>query len=117
MTQRTIDKQTAPHYTWGGHCDSWVLADTDGLSVKQESMPPATREKLHFHTHAQQFFFILEGTATFYLKGDKEVVQAQQGLLIPPQAEHYIANEGEGPLSFLVISQPTTNHDRTTLEK
>ena len=117
MSTKVIDTQTAPNYTWGDHCDSWVLTDTDGLSVKQESMPPGTREKLHFHTHAQQFFFILDGVATFYLKGEKEVVQARQGLLIPPQAEHYIANETGAPLTFLVISQPTTNHDRTTLEK
>lgn len=117
MTNKAIDKRTAAHYLWGENCDSWVLADTDGLSVKQESMPPGTREKLHFHSRAQQFFFILSGTATFYLDGAKEVVGAQQGLLITPQTKHYIANETEGPLSFLVISQPTTNSDRTTVEE
>jgi hypothetical protein len=56
MKEKIIDKETAEHYVWGDNCDSWVLADTPGLSVKQESMPGLTREKLHFHTNAQQFF-------------------------------------------------------------
>jgi mannose-6-phosphate isomerase-like protein (cupin superfamily) len=108
-----VDKQTAGHYLWGDHCDSWVLADTDGLSVKQESMPGGTREKLHFHTHAQQFFFILKGTATFYIDNEKLIVAGQKGLLIQPKAKHYIANETNERLDFLVISQPATNNDRT----
>ncbi|HEY9342737.1 MAG TPA: cupin domain-containing protein [Hanamia sp.] len=110
-----IDKQTAGHYLWGDHCDSWVLADTDGLSVKQESMPCGTREKLHFHTHAQQFFFILKGTATFYTGNETLTVAEQKGLLIQPKAKHYIANETNERLDFLVISQPTTNNDRTII--
>lgn len=111
-----IDKQTASHYLWGDNCDSWVLVDSAGLSVKQESMPGGTREKLHFHTHAQQFFFILKGIATFYPDGEKVLISEQKGLLIKPGTKHYIANETAEILEFLVISQPTTNQDRTTIE-
>lgn len=113
--QSSIDKTTAPHYTWGNACDSWVLVNTEGLSVKQEAMPPGTREQLHFHSQAQQFFFVLTGTATFYIDGKKEIVSAQQGLHILPNTHHYIANETSEALEFLVISQPSTNYDRTTL--
>ncbi|MBA4853792.1 cupin domain-containing protein [Emticicia sp. BO119] len=111
-----IDKQTASHYLWGDNCESWVLVDSAGLSVKQESMPGGAREKLHFHTYAQQFFYILKGTAIFYAKGERIVVDEQKGLLINPGTKHYIANETDEILSFLVISQPTTNQDRTTIE-
>jgi mannose-6-phosphate isomerase-like protein (cupin superfamily) len=116
MTNRIIDKQTAEHYLWGDNCDSWILANTDGLSVKQESMPSGTREKLHFHTNAQQFFFILKGSATFYLDNEKRIVTEQKGLLVQPKTKHFIANETNEQLDFLVISQPTTNNDRTTIE-
>jgi mannose-6-phosphate isomerase-like protein (cupin superfamily) len=112
----TIDKQTASHYLWGDNCNSWVLVDSTGLSVKQELMSAGTREKLHFHAHAQQFFFILKGKATFYPEGEKIIVGEQKGLLIKPATKHYIANETNKVLEFLVISQPTTNQDRTTLE-
>ena len=113
---KIIDKQTAEHYLWGDNCDSWILADTVGLSVKQEIMPSSTREKLHFHNNAQQFFYILKGSATFYLNDIKTVVTEQKGILIEPKTKHYIANETDEQLEFLVISQPTTNNDRTTIE-
>lgn len=111
-----IDKNSAKHYTWGDSCDSWILADMAGLSVKLESMPGNTKEKLHFHKHAQQFFFILKGVAAFYIEEDIIVVTEQQGLLIQANRKHFIANETNAPLDFLVISQPTTNQDRTTIE-
>ena len=116
MTHKIIDKKTAEHYLWGDNCDSWILVNTEGLSVKQESMPSGTREKLHFHTNAQQFFFILKGSATFYLDDERRVVTEQKGLLIQPKTKHFIANETNEQLDFLVISQPTTNDDRTTIE-
>ena len=112
---KVIDKQSAKHYFWGDGCDSWVLVDTDGLSIKQESMPNGTKEKLHFHTNAQQFFFILKGKATFYFNDKKEIVNEQKGILIEPKAKHYIANDTDEILDFLVISQPTTNNDRTII--
>jgi len=117
MTEKIIDKETAEHYLWGDNCDSWVLADTVGLSVKQESMPSLTKEKLHFHTNAQQFFYILRGSATFYLEDNKVTVIEQKGILIHPKTKHYIANETKEQLDFLVISQPTTNNDKTTIEQ
>lgn len=117
MTGKILDKQTAEHYLWGNNCSSWILADTLGLSVKQESMPGLSREKLHFHTNAQQFFYILKGSATFYLGEDKIIVTEQKGILINPKTKHFIANDTTEQLDFLVISQPTTNNDRTTIEQ
>jgi len=109
-------KSTAEHYMWGNNCESWILADTSGLSVKLENMPAFEREKIHFHTNAQQFFFILKGSATFYLDEEKIIVTDQKGILIEPKTKHYIANETNQFLEFLVISQPSTNNDRTTTE-
>lgn len=114
---KIIDKQVTEHYVWGNNCDSWILADTNGLSVKQESMPSGAKEKLHFHSYAQQFFFILKGSATFYLEHRKLIANEQQGLLIQPKTKHFIANETNERLDFIVVSQPTTNNDRTTIEQ
>lgn len=111
-----IDKQNAGHYQWGDNCESWVLADTDGLSVKQENMPGGAKENLHFHKNAQQFFFILKGTATFYLYDKIVILTEQKGILIKPKTKHYIVNETNESLDFLVISQPTTNDDRTIIK-
>lgn len=117
LKDKITDKQTAPHYLWGENCDSWILVDTLGLSVKLEAMPRWTREKLHFHAQAQQFFYILKGTATFYLEGKKIRVPEQKGIRVRPNEKHYIANETTEQIEFLVISAPTTNKDRTVMEK
>lgn len=111
-----IDKQNAEHYTWGNNCDSWVLANTEGLSVKQEKMPSGAKEQLHFHTQAQQLFYILKGTATFYITNEKTIVNEKQAIQILPNQKHFIANESNEELEFLVISQPSTNKDRTVVE-
>ncbi len=113
---KVIDIKTAVHYLWGSNYDSWVLADTEGLSVKQERMPGGTKEKLHFHTKAKQFFFVLKGTATFYIDTVIHSIGAQQGLLISPKEAHFIANETEKEIVFLVISQPSTVNDRMVME-
>lgn len=114
---KMINKENSKTYKWGDNCDSWVFVDNDNLSVKMESMPISTKEKLHFHSKAQQFFFILSGTATFYVADKIKSISENNGILINPKTEHYIANESNTILDFLVISQPTTNSDRTTIEK
>jgi mannose-6-phosphate isomerase-like protein (cupin superfamily) len=71
---------------------------------------------LHFHSNSQQFFFVLKGLATFYIKGEKTTVQAQQGIHILPNMPHCIANETQEAIEFLVVSQPSTNNDRTVID-
>lgn len=115
MTRKIISKMNADHYKWALNCDSWVLADKEYLSVKQEIMPAGEREQLHFHETACQFFFVLKGSATFMLEGEKLHVGEQEGLLVEPLTKHYIANETGIDLEFLVISQPTSKKDRITI--
>jgi mannose-6-phosphate isomerase-like protein (cupin superfamily) len=100
------------HYTWGNNCDGWVLVDTEGLSVKQERMPAQTAEALHYHEKAQQFFFILKGTATFEVEGNFFTVHTDQGFHIEPGNKHRILNNTEEDLEFVLSSQPSTNNDR-----
>jgi hypothetical protein len=54
MTIKNTDN--SEHYIWGENCDGWHLLKSDSLSVIQEKMPPGTKESLHFHSKAQQFF-------------------------------------------------------------
>jgi mannose-6-phosphate isomerase-like protein (cupin superfamily) len=114
MNQVT-DIHSALHAIWGKGCDSWVLVDQPDLSVKQERMPPGTSEVTHYHQYAQQFFYVLNGKATFYIQEQKQDVQAQQGIYIEPGVQHLISNETTEQLEFLVISQPSTKHDRIEL--
>ncbi|TNE73602.1 cupin domain-containing protein [bacterium] len=112
---KQISKQNAPHYQWGNQCDSWILSSNPHLSVKQELMPPQTREQNHLHQFAQQTFYILSGTANMHTENSVFELVKGDSLTIPPKTAHFIENLRDEPLEFLVISQPDTALDRINL--
>lgn len=105
-------RATAPHYAWGQGCDGWHLAKAEGLSVIQERMPPGTSERRHFHERARQFFYVLEGTASFELEGRVHLLRPGEGIEVPPGAPHTMMNRSPGDLAFLVASAPPSHGDR-----
>ena len=107
--------ENSEHYIWGNNCDGWHLLKTNSLSIIQEKMPSQTDESLHFHNKAQQFFYILKGTATFEVNDEMFEVQENNGFHIQPNEKHRIFNKTEKDLEFLVISEPKSHGDRINL--
>ncbi|MBV8328162.1 cupin domain-containing protein [Chryseobacterium sp.] len=105
-------KNNSEHYTWGNFCDSWILKDSRGLSVKQEKMPAGSSEKAHFHQVSEQFFYVLKGEAVLYIDEEKFVMQQGESISVRSGAKHFISNESENEVEFLVISSPSTYNDR-----
>ncbi len=103
------------HYIWGDNCDGWHLLKSESLSIIQEKMPPHTSEGLHFHNSAQQFFFILKGTATFEIEGEIFAVSEKSGIHILSHQKHRIFNHTDLVLEFLVISEPKAHGDRVNI--
>ena len=115
---KTVNKNTPLNeYKWGDICDSWVLLETDGLSIKQERMPSGSFEQLHYHERSQQFFFILKGVATIEIEGKLVNVNEQEGIHIEAGQKHRIMNQEVGDLEFILSSQPSTNHDRINISE
>lgn len=104
------------HYKWGNNCDGWNLISTPEVSIKQELMPSQTAEKLHYHSYAEQFFFILKGQAKFLIEDKSVLVNANQGLQIKAGDKHKIMNETDQDLEFILYSYPSTQNDRTDCE-
>jgi mannose-6-phosphate isomerase-like protein (cupin superfamily) len=109
---RAISKKTAEHYTWGQGCDGWHLVKNPQLSVIQERMPAGTAEVRHFHHHAQQFFYVLAGKALMEVEGRSVLLNAGEGLWIPPRIAHQMRNDSSDDVHFLVMSQPSSHGDR-----
>jgi mannose-6-phosphate isomerase-like protein (cupin superfamily) len=109
-----IDKQTAPHYSWGDGCDGWHLVQTPALSVIQERMPPGTFEVRHFHNKATQFFYVLRGSLTIEVSGVESILSAGQGLYIGAGEPHQVRNQGMVDAEFLVVSNPPSHGDRVS---
>lgn len=77
----------------------------DGRTLKMSVVAPkqATHEP---HQHPEdEFFFILEGTAKFFLDGKSVVVGPYTSLYCPPMLMHGISNVGETELKYLVIKK------------
>lgn len=110
-----MNTETAEHYKWGVNSDGWHLLKSDRLSIIEECVPPGEREQRHFHEKAQQFFYILSGTAHIEIDGVVHEVNARSGIHVPAKAPHQLVNHGEESLRFLVISEPKSHGDRTNI--
>jgi mannose-6-phosphate isomerase-like protein (cupin superfamily) len=77
----------------------------DGRTIKLSSVQPhsATHEP---HNHAEdEFFFVLEGTAEFFLNGEAKIVGPMTSLYCPSFSTHGIRNAGDTELKYLVIKK------------
>ena len=110
-----ISTANAPHYVWGGVCDGWHLAETEGLSVIEERVPSGAAEVRHYHARAEQFFYVLVGTATLEVEGVRHRLAPGQGLHVAAGERHQLANRETGELRFLVVSVPPSHGDRITV--
>lgn len=107
-----VNRASATHYSWGDGCDGWMLAPGRELSVIEERMPPGTAENPHHHELARQFFYVLEGTFTMVLAGERHTLQPGDGIEIAPGVIHQARNDSTADVRFLVASSPTTRGDR-----
>jgi quercetin dioxygenase-like cupin family protein len=77
----------------------------DGRTLKMSVVAPhkATHAP---HVHAEdEFFFVLEGTAEFYLDGKTKLAGRYSSFYCPPNVEHGIRNVGDTVLKYLVIKK------------
>lgn len=79
----------------------------DGRTLKLSAVKPhGATHPPHVH-EADEFFFILEGKAKFYLDGKTKVVEAYTSLYCPANVPHGISNAGDSELKYLVIKKYT----------
>ena len=77
----------------------------DGKTIKMSVVAPhkATHPP---HKHSEdEFFFVLEGTAEFYLAGKTVTGGPMTSFYCPSFVEHGIRNVGDTELKYLVIKQ------------
>jgi mannose-6-phosphate isomerase-like protein (cupin superfamily) len=95
-----IDKTSVGYQYW--FVDKEFL---DGRTLKMSVVAP------HQATHAphrhieDEFFFVLEGEAQFYLDGKTTKAAAYASFYCPSGAEHGIENIGDTELKYLVIKK------------
>lgn len=77
----------------------------DGRTLKLSVVAP--NQATHApHSHAEdEFFFVLEGTAEFYLDGETKVAGPYTSFYCPANSNHGIRNAGDTDLKYLVIKK------------
>lgn len=77
----------------------------DGQTLKMSVVGP--HQATHApHTHVEEeFFFILEGTAQFYLDGKTTTGGPYTSFFCPSFSEHGISNAGDTEMKYLVIKK------------
>jgi quercetin dioxygenase-like cupin family protein len=81
----------------------------DGRTLKMSVVAPhsATHPP---HSHPEdEFFFVLEGTAEFYLDGSTKIAGPYTSFYCPPNSKHGIRNVGDSVLKYLVIKKYEKN--------
>jgi len=105
------NKLNTTRIEWSAGCFSWHLIDDKKVSIKMEEINPGGRSDAHFHTKSIQFFFVLEGKASFNLENTQVELKKHEGIEIPLESKHQILNTGENNLLFLLVSIPPVHED------
>jgi mannose-6-phosphate isomerase-like protein (cupin superfamily) len=86
-------------------------APVQNQSLAEARVPAGGSTQRHYHRLSEEFYFILEGTGTMEIDGERRSVLAGDAILIPPGAWHAIVAESD--LRFLCCCAPPYSHEDT----
>ncbi|QOG04801.1 cupin domain-containing protein [Flavobacterium sp. MDT1-60] len=78
---------------------------TQENTLKMSIVEPGKSTHAPHHHVEEEFFFILEGTAQFYLDGKTITAGPNTSFYCPSNMEHGISNVGKTDLKYLVIKK------------
>jgi len=110
MGKITLEK--ADQYKWGEVGMGWLLKTSPELTIAQRVLSPGVKEKKHYHNHAWQFFYILEGEGTIFVDNELIQIKADESIEVSPLSVHQMINSGDSLIRYLVISKPNSFEDR-----
>lgn len=92
------------------------LASPRNSSLSQHSLaeirhPPGTASQEHYHTEAEEVYFVLEGQGGIRVDGETCSLGPGDVVIIVPGQRHKVWQEGEGDLVLLVTCVPAYSVD------
>lgn len=101
FTMDHVEKSNAGYVYW--FFDKQFTGN--GKTLKLSVVRPHEASHPHHHHVEDEFWFVLEGTAEFYIDGKTRIVGPNTGVYAPSNVEHGIKNAGDTELKYLVIKQ------------
>jgi quercetin dioxygenase-like cupin family protein len=77
----------------------------DGRTLKMSVVAPHSATHPPHRHPEDEFFFVLEGKAEFYLNGETRVAEPYASFYCPPNSERGIRNVGDTTLKYLIIKK------------
>ena len=80
-------------------------------SLAEIRHPPGTASQEHFHTEAEEVYFVIEGQGGIRVDGETRSIGPGDVVVITPGERHKVWQEGEGDLVLLVSCVPAYTVD------
>jgi mannose-6-phosphate isomerase-like protein (cupin superfamily) len=75
-------------------------------SLAEIRHPPGTSSREHYHTEAEEAYYVLEGQGKIRIDGETQQIGPGDAVVIVPGQKHTVWQEGEGDLVLLVTCVP-----------
>jgi mannose-6-phosphate isomerase-like protein (cupin superfamily) len=91
--------------------------EEDGHLLQVVTVPPRTKQRLHFHREQAEVFYILEGHALIRLAGEDFTARPGDAFICSPGDEHSLWNQSAEDFKLVVfkINRPAAD-DRVWLQ-
>ena len=80
-------------------------------SLAEIRHPPGTASQEHYHTEAEEVYFVIEGQGGIRVDGETRSIGPGDVVVITPGERHKVWQEGEGDLVLLVSCVPAYTVD------
>jgi mannose-6-phosphate isomerase-like protein (cupin superfamily) len=92
------------------------LHHTAAQSLAEATLEPDQATQRHYHRLSEEIYFVLKGSGSMEVDGDRTRIRPGDAVLIPPGAWHQLENDGTSELRILCCCSPPYSHDDTYFE-
>jgi quercetin dioxygenase-like cupin family protein len=83
-----------------------TLWQAEHAMVGLNCLEPGQTQKVHAHSGADKFYFVLDGQGSFTVGDEEQLVEAGGLVVAPSGIPHGVTNNGSARLSLLVAIAP-----------
>jgi mannose-6-phosphate isomerase-like protein (cupin superfamily) len=80
-------------------------------SLAEIRHPPGTASQEHYHTEAEEVYYVLSGHGGILVDGETHTIKPGDVVIIAPGERHKVWQEGDGNLVLLVTCVPAYSVD------
>ncbi len=90
-----------------------------GHVLQLVTIPPKTKQRLHFHHRETEIYYIIEGSASVLINDQEFAAKLGDAFITEPNDKHLVHNKSDKDFKLVVfkINMPKDNDDTFWIEK